>query len=252
MTAAYAITAATIRQLLPTRRAIVVVIAEALPAGIYLLMAGAFADQTAAIERLFVMVVTLYFPLLVPIVTLILASAALGAERRDGTLSFIVLRPIPRSVIAAAKVIGAVVVAGVLNTVGALGLSIAFALETGNWQLVAPLVVGGLVATVVYAAVFVPLGFFTDRAVLAGLIYVLVFENGIVFAAQGLTALSAWRHGYAAFVGLAPRDLLAGQLANFDIQFATLPTALLRTFVVALLSIALITVVLKQNDLASE
>lgn len=252
MTPALAIAAATIRQLLPTRRAIILPLVEILPAGIYLLMAGAFADETAAVERLFVMVVTLYLPLLVPITTLIIASAALGAERRDGTLSFLVLRPIPRWVIAGAKVIGAILVAGVLNAVGALALSISFAVETGDWQLVLPLLIGGVVATVVYAGVFVPLGFFTDRAVLIGLVYVLVFENGVVFAAPGLTSLSAWRLGFAAFVGLAPEGVFAAELAEFTIEYATVPTAMLRTAIVAVLSIALITLVFRQRDLASE
>lgn len=252
MTAAVAITAATIRQLLPTRRAIVLFVVELLPAGIYLLMAGAFADEAAAVERIFVMVVTLFFPLLVPIVSLIIASASLGGERRDGTLSFIVLRPIPRSVIAAAKVLGAVIVAGALNAIGAVALSVSYAIETGNWQLVLPLLGGALAATVVYCAVFVPLGFFTDRAVLIGLIYVLVFENGVAFAAEGLSALSAWRLGFAVFVGLAPDGFFAAELADFIIQYATLPTAVLRTAVMALLAVALITLVFRQRDLASE
>jgi ABC-2 type transport system permease protein len=252
MTAAVALTSATIRQLLPTRRAIVMLIAEILPAGIYLLMAGAFTDETAAAERLFVMVVTLYLPLLVPIVTLVIAATALGAERRDGTLSFIVLRPIPRWVIAAAKVAGTIIVAGGLNAVGGLGLSVAYAVETGDWRLVMPLVVAGLVATVVYSAVFVPLGFFTDRAVLIGLVFVLIFENGIVFAAQGLSALSAWRLGFAAFIGLAPEGLFSRYLADFAIEYATVPVALLRAGIVALLSVLVITTVLKRGDLAAE
>lgn len=252
MSAATAIAVATVRQLLPIRRAVIYLVAVASPAAVYLLMAGAFADEAAAVERLFFMIVTLFFPLLVPIVTLIIASAALGAERRDGTLSFLVLRPIPRSVIAAAKVITAVIVAGALNAVGALTLSVAFAVESGTWDLVLPLIVGGVVATVVYSAVFVPLGFFTDRAVLVGLLFVLVFENGVVFALTGLSALSGWRLGFSAFVGLAPDALVAQEIEDFAIEFATLSTSVLRTVVVAVLSIALVTIVLRQRDLASE
>ena len=252
MTAALAIVSATVRQLLPARRAIVYLIAEVSLALVYLLMAGAFSDEAAALERLFFMIITLYFPLLVPIVTLIIASAALGAERRDGTLSFLVLRPIPRSVIAAPKVIAAILVAGALNAVGGLGLATAFAIESGTWDLVIQLVAGGLVATIVYTAIFVPLGFFTDRAVLVGLLFVLIFENGVAFAAPGLSALSPWRLGFSAFIGLSPNELVGPEIQDFAIELATISTSLLRTAVIALLSIAFVTIVLRQRDLASE
>ncbi len=252
MTAALAIVSATVRQLLPVRRAVVFLIAEASLALVYLLMAGTFSDEAAALERLFLMVITLYFPLLVPIVTLIIASAALGSERRDGTLSFLVLRPIPRSVIAATKVFSAILVAGALNALGGFGLSAAFAIETGTWDLVIPLVAGGLVATIVYSAIFVPLGFFTDRAVLVGLLFVLIFENGVAFAAPGLSALSPWRLGFSTFNGLAPNALVDPMLQEFDIELVTVSTSLLRTAVLALFSIAFVTIVLRQRDLASE
>lgn len=252
MNIAFAIVSVSVRQLLPTRRAIVFLIAEAAPAAVYLLMVGAFSDEAAALERLFFLIITLYFPLLVPIVTLIIASTALGAERRDGTLSFLVLRPIPRSVIATSKVIAALVVAGALNALGALALSVAFAVESGTWDLVIPLVSGGLVATVVYTAFFVPLGFFTDRAVLVGLLFVLVFENGVVSVLAGLSDLSGWRLGFSTLVGLAPDSLVEPEIQDFAIEFATLSTSLLRTVVVAALSIAFVTIVLSRRDLASE
>ena len=99
MRAAWAITSTTVKQLLGVRRMIVFGLAELAPAGVFLLMTQTLA-QEAALDRFLGMVAALYFPLLVPIVTLIVAASALGDERRDGTLSFLVLRPIPRSVIA--------------------------------------------------------------------------------------------------------------------------------------------------------
>jgi ABC-2 type transport system permease protein len=251
MSAAWAITRATVRQVLPRRRAIAYVVAEAAPALVYLLMASTLSDA-AALERVLVMIITTYFPLLVPIVTLIIATAVLGSERRDGTLSFLVLRPIPRWMIAAAKVASAVIVAGALNAFGALALAAAYAFETGAWDLIVPLVVGGLLATIVYSAVFVPLGYFTDRAVLVGLLFVFVFENGIVFAAPGLTALSPWRIGYSAFIGLVPPEVVAEAVDFADAVSTDLATSLLRTAVLAAASIAALTIVFRTGDLASE
>jgi len=250
--AASAITRATVRQALPTRRAIVFIIAEASPALVYLILASTLSDEAAALERLMAMVITLYFPILLPIVSLVIASSVLGGERRDGTLSFVVLRPIPRWLIAAAKIGAALIVAGGLNALGALALGGVYGLETGAWGLVLAVVVGGLVATAVYAAVFVPLGFFTDRAVLVALIFVFVFENGAITALSGLSALSPWRIGFSAFVALAPAGVAAEAL-DFDIvELTSLFTAAVRTGVVVAASVAFIAFVLRQRDLASE
>ncbi len=252
MRAAWAITTATVAQVLTLRRAIIFGVAALGPTLVYLLLVSTLSEE-AALDRLGFMILIVYFPLLVPIISLIVASGVLGAERRDGTLSFLVLRPIPRWVIAAAKAAAAVIVAGGLNAFGALALTVSYAVETGNWNLVVPLVVGGVLASIIYAAIFVPLGFFTDRAVLVGLLFVFVFENGIVTALTGLSALSPWRTGFSAFIALAPPDLLTGEdLAETPVELISLSTAALWTALAALVSVALVALVLRNRDLTSE
>lgn len=249
MRALRAITGATIRQVLGLRRAIIFGLAAMAPALVFLLTSQALVDE-AALDRFFGMVIGLYFPLLVPIVALIISASALGDERRDGTLSFLVLRPIPRSVISGSKFLGAVLVAAGLNALGGAALAIAYAVETGSWDVVLPLVAGGIVASIVYASLFVPLGFFTDRAVLIGLAFVFIFENGIVSALSGLSTLSPWRLGLSTFAALVP-DQVASQLVDIGIaNLSGLGSALLTTVVIAALSIAATTLVLRRRDLA--
>jgi ABC-2 type transport system permease protein len=244
-----AITAATVRQVLGLRRAIIFGLAAMAPALVFLLTSQALIDD-AALDRFLGMIVGLYFPLLVPIVALIISASALGDERRDGTLSFLVLRPIPRSVISGSKFLGAVLVASGLNAVGAAALGMVYAIETGSWDVVLPLVVGGIVASVVYASLFVPLGFFTDRAVLVGLAFVFIFENAVVSALSGLSSVSPWRLGMSAFSGLAPGEV-ASQLADIGVaSLSGLGSTMFRTVVVAALSIAATTMVLRRRDLA--
>ena len=252
MRAAWAITTATVAQVLTLRRAIIFGVAALSPTLVYLLLVSTLSEE-AALDRLGAMIFFVYFPLLVPIISLIVASGVLGAERRDGTLSFLVLRPIPRWVIAAAKAAAAVIVAGGLNAFGALALTVSYAVETGDWNLVIPLLVGGVLASIIYAAIFVPLGFFTDRAVLVGLLFVFVFENGIVTALKGLSALSPWRTGFSAFIALAPPDLLTAEdLADTPVELISLSTAALWTALAALVSVALVALVLRNRDLTSE
>lgn len=244
-----AITSATIRQVLGLRRAIVFGLAALAPALVFLLTAQALVDE-AALDRFLGMVAGLYFPLVVPIVALIISASALGDERRDETLSFLVLRPIPRSVISGSKFLGAVLVASGLNALGGAALGIVYGVETGSWDVVIPLVVGGIVASIVYASLFVPLGFFTDRAVLIGLAFVFIFENGVVSALSGLSSLSPWRVGMSAFSGLVP-DSVAAQLADIGIaNLSGLGSTLSTTVIITALSIAATTLVLRRRDLA--
>jgi ABC-2 type transport system permease protein len=249
MKPALAITAATVRQILGLRRAIIFGLAALAPALVFLLTSQALADE-AALDRFLGMAVRLYFPLLVPNVALNMSASALGDERRDGTLSFLVLRPIPRSVISASKYVGALLVAGALNGFGAAAVGIVYGIDTGSWGMVLPLVVGGFVASIVYAALFVPLGFFTDRAVLVGLAFVLIFENGVVSALSGLSSLSPWRLGLSAFSGLANGDVAPLLADNGVANLSSLGAALSWSIVFAVASVMAITLVLRRRDLA--
>ncbi len=249
MRASLAITTATIRQVFGIRRALIFGFAAIAPALVFLVSSQTLADE-AALNRLLAMVVGLYFPLLVPIVSLIISASALGDERRDGTLSFLVIRPIPRSAISGAKFLGAALVVGALNGLGGGALGLMYGLETGVWGVLIPLILGGIVAGTVYTALFVPLGFFTDRAVLAGLAFVFVFENGVVSALSGLSALSPWRLGLSTFAALAP-DSVAADLVDFGaVNLSGLGSTTLRAFVVVAVSIAATTMVLRRRDLA--
>jgi len=248
MRAAWAITRTTIQQVLGLRRLIIFGIAELAPAAVFLLLSQTLSEE-AALDRFLGLVAAIYFPLLIPIVTLIIAASTLGDERRDGTLSFLVLRPILRSVIAGSKFLGAVVVAVSLNAVGALALAVVYGIETGSWSLVLPLIVGGAAATVVYASLFVPLGFFTDRAVLIGLAFVFIFENAVVSALSGLSSLSPWRIGLSAFTGLAP-DKVKVELTDFGVaNLSGFGTAMLWTVIAVAVSIGATTLVLRRRDL---
>ena len=109
------------------------------------------------------------------------------------------------------------------------------------------LLAGSLVATVAYASVYLPLGFMTDRAVLIGVAYLLVFENGVASLLTGLAALSPWRVGVSVFA-----DLADGARLYLDSSTAplSLGRALLTATIYVAVSIALTTRLLRKRDLA--
>ena len=249
MTQAVAITRMSLRSLLRLRRSLLLVGAELVPALIYLLAANQATDMRSlnvAIE----MSLIFYLPLLVPVVALIISSSALGDERRDGTLSFLVLRPVSRYLIVASKLLAATAAAVMVNAVGAIALAAGYFIISGSWSLLAPLLVGGAITSIGYVAVFVPLGYLTDRAVIIGLAFVFIFENGIARALTGLSTLSPWRIGYSAMAALLP-EAATFDAAEFGVGSVAPGVwgALAKTAVLALLSVAFVGTLFKTRDL---
>lgn len=203
MIPAFALFTVSLRQALPRNRTLLLALLQLVPTAIYLV---ATTDRTEefALQGAVEISGGILFSLVLPVVTIVIAAGVLGSERRDQTLSFIALRPIPRSAIAAAKVLAAAGAAFVVNAVGAIALASAHAVRFGDTQLFVGMIVGTLIATAAYAAIFVPLGFLTDRAVIIGMAYLLVFERGIVFALPALAPMSPWRLGIATLGALAP------------------------------------------------
>jgi ABC-type transport system involved in multi-copper enzyme maturation permease subunit len=237
-----------LRQALPLRRTIVLVGIQLIPVLVYLLSTQN-RTAAAALESFVAVGVTMLLGLAVPVVAIVLGAGALGAERRDETLSFIALRPIPRVLLAGEKTLAAIVGATAIGWVGAIALGIAHVSQHGNASLIGGMVLAVFITATLYTAVLVPLGFLTDRAVLIGMVYLFVFEAGVVSALPALATISPWRIGVSAF-GAVVSDVPP----NLDEVMGSLtPSAvapLVAVSVVFLVSVALSTVLLRQRDLA--
>jgi ABC-2 type transport system permease protein len=234
------------RQALPIRRTILLVLLALSPTLIYV-FATTGRTEASAFEGAVEVAVATYFALVLPIVSIVIASGVLGNERRDLTLSFVTLRPIPRWAIAVAKLLAAFVASSVIAVAGAIALGGTHAARFGSAGLLAGLTIGALVAVAAYVAVYVPLGFLTDRAVVIGIAYLLVFENGAAFLLTGLAALSPWRLGVSVFA-----DITSGVARIVEDQTAPLNAAqamiALGAYFIA--SIAVTSWMLMRRDLA--
>jgi ABC-2 type transport system permease protein len=249
MTPVFALMVASIRQLLPWKRSLVLAVLQLVPATIYLL-ASSNRTADAALDVFLDGGASTYFLLVLPIVSIVLASSALGVERRDQTLSFIVLRPMRRTTIAVTKLVATLTAAMALHAVGAVALGGAHIIRFGaDLDLVFGLLVGAAVATIAYASIFIPVGFLTDRAVIIGLVFLLIFENGVVSALSALETLSPWRLGAAAFADLAgvSNDGLEESLRSLAHDAGR---SLLVAAVMAVVSVAITTLMLNRRDLA--
>jgi ABC-2 type transport system permease protein len=138
---------------------------------------------------------------LLPLVALVYGTAALGAEIEDGTAVYLLTKPVSRARIMLAKLVAAWALTSV--TVLASGLvagAIALAGVPGHGLLpgfAIALVAGGLV----YSALFLMLSVRTSRALIAGLVYVFVWE-GLVNGLFAGTRLLSVRHATLAVADL--------------------------------------------------
>ena len=114
--------------------------------------------------------------LAIPLIALILGTGALGTQIDDGTIVYLLVKPVPRRTV----VLGAMLVAAPATA----ALSVTSTLVSGflvlgatELALQAGMVLGALLASVLYGAVFVTLSVMTGRALVIGLGYVLVWEG---------------------------------------------------------------------------
>jgi len=206
MTGPLAIVKVTLRQLLGGRRLVVLGLLGLIPGVIVWL-----TTSNRSPEGVFDVyhdggVIAILFLVVMPISSIVLGSAALGDERRDGTLSFLVVRPLPRSYITTAKLIAAWIAAATVSAMSGAFASIAVSIRASDWSTFVPTIVGLAIGAGCYTAVFIVLGHLTSRAVLMGLIYLFVWETGISFAAPALSNVSLFRIGLSAYAGLVPES----------------------------------------------
>jgi len=237
-----------LRQALPVRRTIIFVLIQLIPALVYLLSTQN-RTGAAALESFVAIGAGMLLGLAVPVVAIVLGAGALGSERRDETLSFIALRPIPRSALAGVKTFAAIIAATAIGLIGALALGVAHVVEHGNASLIVAMAIAVFVTASLYTSVLVPLGFLTDRAVLIAMVYLFIFEGGVVSALPALATISPWRIGLSIFGAVASDpppilDELMGSLTPSAIA------PLVAVVVVYAVSVAFTTVMLRQRDLA--
>lgn len=148
--------------------------------GLTVLIQALSSDPDAA----WPMVNFLGFPLVLPLVAILAASSVLGPEVDDGSIVYLLSKPVSRHAVATSKWL---VAWSATLVVGALGVFVAALVAGGGEQALAWLL-AALVAGTTYSALFLALSSYTRHAVVAGLIFVLVWEG----LAGGFLSGVAW------------------------------------------------------------
>jgi ABC-2 type transport system permease protein len=186
-------------ELLAGRRLPIVGALVALPMWLPSLLAPASGQDPAAFGLdLFRSLVA---PVLLPVVSFAFSTAALGNELRRGTITNLLLKPIPRSSVLGAEYLAAVLATLLVVLPAEVVAQLLVARGLGSGVLLEGMVVATVVGALAYAAIGLLLSLLLPRALLVGLAYALLWEGAVVGAAPSASSLSV--RGYVEGV-LAP------------------------------------------------
>ncbi|MGI9051706.1 MAG: ABC transporter permease subunit [Ilumatobacteraceae bacterium] len=143
------------------------------------------------------------FGLMVPIASLIIGDAVLGAELRAGTFHFTWRAPVPRWQIVVGRWIGGSSVA--LITIAPA--CAAAALVAGVPDRAAPAFIAAAVGAVSYVAIFIAIACISRRTAVWSLAFVFLIERLLGTALTGIAQLSPTWESRAIFVGLLDFDV---------------------------------------------
>jgi ABC-2 type transport system permease protein len=216
----------TLRGLLGRRRTLLMLLLAALPVLIGLLVR--LSDSRIQIDRI---LDAMLVQTVLPLVALVLGTAALGSELEDGTAVYLMIKPVPRWRIVGAKMLvaaGLTVALVVPSTIlaGVLAGGTGSASVTTTIAFALAMAVGGSA----YACVFVALSAFTSRALVVGLGYTMIWEGVLAGLFDGTRFLSIRQATLGIARGLAGDDRARASL-DLGMSVAIVTVAVVAAFV---------------------
>jgi ABC-2 type transport system permease protein len=147
---------------------------------------------------------------MVPIIGVIAGTGAIGPEIDDGSVVYLLAKPVKRPTIILTKLFVAIAVTMAFS---ALPTLIAGLILNGNGQQVAvAYTVAALVASIAYAAMFLLLGTVSRHAVIFGLVYALVWEALFGSLVSGARTLSVQQWALAVAQKVTDSDLVTSDV----------------------------------------
>lgn len=156
------------------------------------LLLGLVALVTALVDgdAAFSVLPNLGYPLVLPLVAILATSSVLGPEVDDGSIVYLLSKPVNRYGIAISKwlvALAATIVAGALPFLLAGPV-------TGHSTRATALFVAAVVAGTAYSALFLAISAVTRHAVIASLVFVLIWETllGNLFSGVAWLSIGQW------------------------------------------------------------
>ncbi len=174
----------TARSLLAGRRAVLLVALPVVLVALAVVVRLSGSDEGVAVTLLGGFALAT----MVPLLGLVAGTGVIAPEIDDGSIVYLLAKPLSRDSIVVTKVVVAV---AVVTALGALPVLVAGVVLTGGvGRLAVAYALGAAVAGAAYCALFVMLSVLTRNAVVLGLVYALVWEAVVGQFVPGAQALS--------------------------------------------------------------
>ena len=207
-----------VRQLASRSKLILILLLALLPVALVALISATVNWDASSNQEFFnTLLDGLLIAGILPIVIMVLATAAFGNEVEDRTLSYLVLKPIRRSLIVLPKLLATIVIGGLVliasgvaaTLLGASSIGAVLWVLDGDVQAAVAVAVALFAGVVTYTAIFTWAGLMTSRAIAFVLIYVFVWEGLISSFLEGVRYLSVRGYTLAIMHGLDEKSFEA-------------------------------------------
>ena len=205
-----------LRQITGVRHLAIVGLLALLPVALTLILRLTTAGEGGDVQDFVDGVVnTLIVGVVLPIVTMALATSAFGNDLEDRTLSFIMLAPVDRWKIALSKMTAPFLIA--VPFVALSGAASIFIGLDGDLDTVLAVCAGLLTGVAAYAAVFTWAGLITTRALAFAIVYVFLWEGVLSALVPGVKYLSISAYSLSIMYRLGDSSLeaVAEQVIEF-------------------------------------
>ena len=209
------------------------VILAAVMSGLAILIAALIARSGAGdhVEETVDFLSVFGLGLMVPILSLVLASSSLGHLVEDEILVYLWIRPNPRWMLACAAWLASATVAVPVSVVP---LTVAAAVGSGgDGTAIGAIALSMALAAVAYTAIFTLVGLLVRRSLIWGLVYLFIWEFFVARVGQGAARLS---------INTYPASVLS-RLTDFELPLAerSMTNGIVVPIAVALVAMALTT-----------
>jgi ABC-2 type transport system permease protein len=198
-----ALVSLTLRALLNRRRTLLLALLGVLTVAVVGIFRLSDPTPEQALEVTRQLLSDLALGVLLPIVAVIVGTAAIGSELDDGTIVYLLARPVPRWRIVIVKLLVAWAVVMILVVPATL---VAGLIGQDDPSLAIGFAAAAAIGALEYTAVFVALSLLTSRALVVGLAYVVVWEGVVAGLFAGTRPLSVRQHALAVAEALGGVD----------------------------------------------
>lgn len=198
------ITALTIRQFSRSRSLIVVAVISLIPI-LFAILPRVLPDYGLRDVR-WLLAQNIYLDLfaatLLPLATLVLATAALGDEVEDKTLHYLAMKPLSRARIVLEKWVAVVAITTVVvwTSLALVWAVVSWGYYSGMQDILWPMLVSSLVGILGFGSLFMALSLVMNRALLFGVFYVFIWETTLSRFLPGIRSISISHYTRSAFV----------------------------------------------------